>query len=447
MRNHLVRFASPLLLSSVLLGCTQKTDPAEETGGAGGSGSTQGTGGSGASGGTGAGASGGTGSGGAPGEPGWTAVPLIDDLTDPDNPVFRTGEDLVTGIYFASIDDGWITTTGSDGTFGDGGAVFKAKQKEVSEVLFGGDRDGLCLLGSIDFTGLEKSPDGLIATAYACDVIASHDGGKTFGIEPALAGQDMGIEPVLAMRVRASDTVMVADSGYIAVTSGVPGPNAVWTDIWAPDAVPTTPDPVPADQCQGAPSSFTPTQHTSVYVSPGGDFIAYVATPNFDPQVCISTDGGKSFFPKVLSGIPEEAENFIPTGVVFGGANNGIAYWASSIYPGKGYVYHTNDAGKTWAPASLPAEVVSKSIELASAFFAPGGMRGWIVGFDYDASLALIMRTDDGGATWKASGGDLAAKVSAAGGGKLFTGFALDDNRIWIGGKKGILMANEAGGE
>ena len=65
MRNHLVRFASPLLLSSVLLGCTQKTDPAEDAGGAGGSGSTQGNGGNGATGGSGSGASGGTGSGGA----------------------------------------------------------------------------------------------------------------------------------------------------------------------------------------------------------------------------------------------------------------------------------------------------------------------------------------------------------------------------------------------
>ena len=452
MRDHLVRYVAPALVLALISACAPKKDAADKDKGSGGAGAGQGSGAGsaeGGAGGTGTGGTGATGTGaGGPGMPGWTIVPLIDDKTDPDNVVYRAGNDLVSGIYFASADDGWITTQGSEETFGKGGAIFKAKQTEVTDVLFGGNRDGLCLLGTIDFYGIDKSPDGLVALAYACDVIASHDGGKTFGIEPALAGDAFGIERVLTMRSRASDTLMVADSGYLSVTKGKPGPTAVWNDIWAPEANPPIPDPVPADQCQGRPMSpGVPTQRTGVYVSPDGNFVAYVSTPNYDPQICVSTDGGKSFFPKVLPGVADDALPFTPSGVVFGTATTGITFWANNIYPGLGYIYRTDDAGKTWKSVALPEDVAKKSIELNSAFFAPDGTHGWIVGYDYDAGLALLLDTSDGGATWKTSTSDLASKVSKAGGGKLRTGFALDANHIWVGGEYGILASNEAGGE
>src|SRR5262249_16761622 len=152
-----------------------------------------------------------------------------------------------------------------------------------------------------------------------------------------------------------------ADSGYLSTTKK-PGPTAVWTDIWAPEAVPPTPNPVPADQCQGRPMSPTvPTQRAGVYVSPAGDFVAYVSTPNYDPQVCVRTDGGKSFFPKVLPGLPDEALPFTPGGVVFANATTGITFWANNIYPGLGYIYRTVDAGKTWSHVDLPADIKTKS--------------------------------------------------------------------------------------
>ena len=447
MPDHLVRFAAPALVLGLIAACTPKNSPEDPKGsGASGPGG-QGTGAA-AGVGAGAGGEGATGSGGTgPGMPGWTIVPLLDDKTDPNNVVFRAGNDLVTGIHFASKDEGWVTTSGSNETFSYGGAIFKASQNQITDLLFSGNRDGLCLLGTIDFHGIDKSPDGFVALGYACDVIASHDGGKTFGIEPALAGDQFGIEQIMAMRARATDTLMVSDSGYLSVTKGQPGPNAVWTDIWAPEANPPIPDPVPADQCQGRPNSPTAqTQRTAAYVSPQGDFVAYVAAPNYDPQVCVSTDGGKSFFPKVLPGVADDALPFSPAGVTFASATVGITFWANNIYPGIGYIYRTEDAGKTWKHIDLPSDIANKSIELSSAFFAPDGTHGWIVGFDYDASLALVLDTADGGATWKTSTSDLAAKVSKAGGGKLFTGFALDANHIWVGGEHGILAANEAGG-
>src|SRR5687768_10733095 len=80
-----------------------------------------------------------TGSGaGTPGEPGWTIVPLIDDETNPDAIVYHAGNSLVTGVHFASLDQGVLVVTGDNQTFSDGGAVFGATQKEVTDVRFGG---------------------------------------------------------------------------------------------------------------------------------------------------------------------------------------------------------------------------------------------------------------------------------------------------------------------
>src|SRR5262249_9665496 len=68
--------------------------------------------------------------GSGPGTPGWTVVPLIDDTLDPANTIQRTGDDFVSGIYFASLDDGWVVTReGRQGS--DGGAVFKANHNTV----------------------------------------------------------------------------------------------------------------------------------------------------------------------------------------------------------------------------------------------------------------------------------------------------------------------------
>ncbi len=390
-----------------------------------------------------------TGSGaGTPGEPGWTIVPLIDDETNPDSIVYHAGNSLVTGIHFASLDQGVLVVTGDNQTFSDGGAVFGATQKEVTDVRFGGDGTGLCLLGTVDFQGIVKTSDGYVAMAHACDLISSKDGGATFGIEPVGVGEPFGIEQILAFRESGSGAMLVRDTGVVSRTTTKPGPNAIWDDSWAPRAIPPIPDPVPADQCQSGPDSQNvPAVAQATYVSQDGQFIAYTASPDYDPQICISTDGGVSFFPKILPGVAEDVLFAPPTGVVFTSATNGITWHATNIYPGAAYIYRTTDGGETWAKVELPAEVASKSLELKHAFFAPDGQHGWLVGYNYDNSIALMLKTSDGGASWKLSGGDLAAKVSDAGGGKLFTGFALDEHHIWVGGEYGIFAANAAGGE
>ncbi len=445
MRISLFTVAFSLVLGSGLAACD--LGGGGEQGGAGGSGAStaDGAGNQGASD-PGGGDVGGGGDGGAPAQKGWRALPLIDDESDPDNVIFHAGNDRVMGITYRSASDGFVLTAGANASFQNGGAIFHANAQGADKVLFSGDGTGVTLLGSIDFRGLEPMPNGYVALAYASDVIYSDDNGQTFKIEKDGVGDPFGIEAQLAFRKRSDGYIMVRDTGVVSYTSDEPGPNAIWDDIWAPTGLPSTPDPVPADQCQVGPSSgHLPKQRDPVYIASDGQFIAYTASDD-QPMICVSHDGGHSFYPSILEGVSEDVAFAAPNGVYFTSATNGITYYANYLYPEASYIYRTTDGGETWSPVALPADVANKGIELNGAFFAPDGQTGFIVGYNYDNGIALMLRTKDGGATWDSESGDLAAKVDEAGGGKLYTGFALDANHIWVGGDYGVLMANDAGG-
>ena len=353
----------------------------------------------------------------------------------------------MTGIYFSALDSGIVATQGANQTFGNGGAVYKASQKSLDKLLFSGNRNGLCLLGSIDFTGVEKTADGYVATAYACDVIASHDGGATFDIAKNGAGDTFGIESVLAMRVLPGRTVAAFGTSYLMDTTSAPGPSSLWNDLWAPEANPTFPSPIPVGECEEGPRGTAPTQRGRMFISADGNQLAYTARQNSEATICVSHDGGKTFFPKAPTGLGPDAQSFAPSGVVFSTNQVGIAFWGNNIYPGQQWIAHTTDGGDTWSLVTMPAPIANTEVEFESGFFAPDGQHGFIVGYDYTHSVSLLLRTSDSGVTWEVTGGDLAQKVSALGGGKLFTGFALDANHLWVGGEYGVLMSNEAGGD
>jgi hypothetical protein len=379
---------------------------------------------------------------------GWAAMPLLDDNTDPNEILYHAGNDRVTGIHYASLDEGLVVTEGAFDTSNDGGAVFGATHRAVTSIRFSGVDGGPSLLGTVDFTGVAPTSNGYIAMAYASDVIQSKDGGETFAIEKNGPADAFGIEAVLAFRQHAGGFTMVRDTGVVTTTaSAAPGATAVYEDIWAPAAVPTIPDPVPADQCQVGPvSPQVPISTASVDVSTDGQLIAYTAVDDDrGAHVCISRDGGASFFPHVLD-VPADAVDFAPTGVLFTSDDVGIAWWGISLYEGAQYIRRTTDGGDTWSDVAMPAAIASHGVELRAGFFAPDGQHGWLAGYDYDTSSALLLKTTDGGASWAVSGGDLAAKVSAAGGGKLWSGFALDADHIWVGGEHGVLMASDTGG-
>jgi hypothetical protein len=456
MRVHLVCVAAPLVLIGALAGCASKNATnAPSSGGSGGSNPGPGGGGSG---GSGAGttsttattsSTNSTTTSSSTAGTGWTVVPLIDDTTNPSHMVFRSDSDLVTGIYFRTIDDGWVVTTGSQQSFQDGGAIFKAKQKQITKVLFSGQDGGGCVLGTLNFYGVDPTPNGgVVAFSEACNHIASHDNGQTFTLEALQSNDAHGIESTLALRELTNGSVLVGETGYVDTTPGLPGPNALWTTTWAPEANPPTPNPVPTAQCQGRPQGWLPATRSPVYVSPDGKFMAYTASPDHDAQVCVSTDGGKSFFPHVLPLTNSDVADFQPLGVMFANATTGIVHWGQSAYPGEAYIYRTTDSGQTWNKVALPSDIAGKGIELTNAFFAPDGMHGWIVGYDYDASVPLLISTSDAGATWKHNSGDLVAKVATTiGTGKLYAGFALDANHIWVGGDYGLLLASDTAGE
>jgi hypothetical protein len=368
------------------------------------------------------------GGGGGGGGGGWKAMPLLDDGS-----VTRSDNDLVTGIYFASPDDGYVVTQGDMGSFGEGGAVFKASASEVTSLAFSGKDGGPSEEGGVDFVGVDPTPGGIVAFAYSADVVASTDHGATFTI--VKDGNLAGIEPVLALRQSASGTTIVRDTGVVSTAPSAPGPSAVFTDVWAPNGDPPTPNPVPADMCQGGPlGTGAPVTRSSVYVSSDRQTIAYTSAPSFDPQICISHDGGSSFYPVTLT-VPSGSEDYPPTGILFANATTAITWQASQSTDGNAYIQRSTDGGMTWTSVALPGEIASHAIELPGGFFAPDGMHGWLVGYDHDSSGALALTTSDGGATW--------ATESVDSEHKLYSGFALDATHVWIGGEAGTLLARQ----
>lgn len=375
----------------------------------------------------------GSGSGSATPKP-WAPIPLLDDTSGSRN-VYHQGNDLVSGIYFESPTKGFIVSQGSGETSGRGGAVFASSGRAVTSVLFSGDGTGINLVGAVDFTGIAKTTDGYIAMSYANDVILSRNGGASFSIEKN--GNLGGVEPILGYRVTATGTTLVRETGVVDTASSAPSPSTQYTDTWAPNATQRIPSTIPAEQCQDGPlGAGSPVLPASVYIGADRMFIAYTANANFDPEVCISTDGGMSFYSHSL-GAPASTDSFIPTGVTFTSSTNGIA-WLGTRASGH-YVKRTTTGGSTWTDAQLPGELAAHDIELQAAHFLANGMNGWLVGYDYSSSKALALATADGGATWTFVDG-VANAVADAGGDKLYSVFALDTENVWIGGARGLVL-------
>jgi hypothetical protein len=387
------------------------------------------------------GGGGGGGDGGGGGGGAWTAMPLPDDMTDASHPVFRGGNDLVTGIHFATMNQGWIVTRGDNQSGGEGGAVFSADQHSVKDIAFSGYDTAISILGNVEFTGIEPTPSGYVAMTYASDVVHSDDGGATFAIEKN-GDSPAGGSDLIGFRETAGKTILVGVEGVISTASSAPGPSASYTDIWAPNAIPPVPNPVPADECQGGPrGTGTPHTRESVYISEDGGFIAYTSNPGGAPELCISHDGGQSFTPTELT-VPSGDEDVPSRGVYFTTATNGILWWGDQFGAGP-YIQRTTDGGATWSDVALPSNLTSTSVELHGGFFAPDGMHGWITGYDAEARVPLLLATTDAGATWSTVDEGLAAAVDAAGGDKLYCGFALDATHYWVGGARGVVLAHD----
>lgn len=379
---------------------------------------------------------------------GWSAMPLLDDASDPNQVVHHQGNDRVTGIYFESADKGYIVTQeGSRGVGEDrGGAVFLANGSEVTSVGFNGNGTGLTLIGSVEFTGIQPTPTGYVAMAYASDVIQSTDGGKTFNIDYSNDNHGAaGIERALGYQVTSTGTTMVFDSGKVSLLDHPSSGYPTLTDVWAPDAMPKIPLDVRdhADWCQHGPyAAAEPTTRYNVHISSDRQFIAYTSNhENDDPKICISHDGGSTFTPHELDvDLDSNVAARVPAGVLFPTPQIGISWFADPI-AGK-YIQRSTDGGETWHKLTLPAGIESAEIELPVGFFAPDGQHLWLAGYDHAGfGSAVLLTSADAGATWSTVDG-VGDAVEQFKGDKLYAGFALDATHVWLGGEGGLVMHN-----
>jgi hypothetical protein len=221
-----------------------------------------------------------------------------------------------------------------------------------------------------------------------------------------------------------------------------PGATAIWEDVWAPDAIPSIPAQVPANQCQDGPESDqVPVVSQAAYISPDGSFMAYVADPEGElPQICLSRDGGRSFVPSLLT-VPSPVA---PVGVLFTSDQVGLTWYSNTFGAEDTYLRRTTDGGVTWSEVALPPEIVGVRVSLREMFFAPGGQVGWLVGYDITKRAPLLLKTRDGGASFRVLNSGLAEVLPDV---HLQTGFALDENHIWVGGTNGGLAYSSSGGE
>lgn len=117
-----------------------------------------------------------------------------------------------------------------------------------------------------------------------------------------------------------------------------------------------------------------------------------------------------------------------------------------------GKLLQSSDFGTTWNLVDSGSKTA-----LFSVSFAPDNKTGWIVG-----QAAVIQKTNDGGKTWKAQGGDLymSDDCRAAGGdpdatdqqdkcplAPLFAISAVDENHAWAIGDRSTLTSTSDGGE
>jgi len=367
----------------------------------------------------------------------WTIVELIDDATDPTDTVLRKDQDLVSAIYFASPDKGFVLTQGALRSSGSGGAVFKATSSAVTSVAYSDANS----LQTPSFIGLQPTPTGYIALAAANEIVSSVDGGATFKLTKNGEGDQFGIEYTLAFQLSATGTTIVRDTGVVTTSDDPdPGPDTVYEDVWAPNATQPIPETLTPDECPNGPrGAGLPRTRNSVHVSADRKFIAYTSNDDdLHPEVCISTDFGHSFIAHVLD-VPEAAQDFTPTGVVFTDALNGIVWFGSQS--AGAYVKRTTDGGVTWKDGALPSAIAAHDLEFPAGFFAPDGKHGWLAGFDHGSNAALLITTADSGATWTKVYG-VGDAVDKAGGLRLYSGFALDASHVWLGGEFGLLMHN-----
>ncbi|MFT3713310.1 MAG: hypothetical protein QM817_37115 [Archangium sp.] len=366
----------------------------------------------------------------------------------------------VTGVFCTAIGKCVMTTHSNTG---DPGAVFALSDTAVGEKLVDGVYPGpvptaAAVLGDLDFDGLDKTRNGVVARLAASGAYISATGDITqkssWTVVPMgrEGGDTLPLNAQAALQLDASGkTVLINKRGFVYTSSAAPADSTVWTELWGPTATPSVPADFAAQlaldsrlcdsdvTAGGLPLPSQPafiSQDLAVMVTVAGGLNQ---DGNAPPGVCISTDQGAHFYSVPFAGTPMSATSPGPLGVTCIDNDKCWAYNGLQFQEGTAYIYFSTNASQgknsTWTRATLPAAFsASDDISLSGIFFAPDATHGWAVG--NNSHKALLLRTTDGGKNWT----DVSASVSSVLDNDLYNGFAIDADHIWLSGRFGTLM-------
>lgn len=145
-----------------------------------------------------------------------------------------------------------------------------------------------------------------------------------------------------------------------------------------------------------------------------------------DGRMYFTTDGGRQWQPATDA----LANGGMPNRVVMSSDGTG---WLL----GNDGVRRTRDFGRSWQAVDIvlpPVNSVGIYLPLPQDIAFGDAQNGWIV-----ATNGVVMATRDGGATWRRQ--PTGTQVA------LTTLFALDGQRAWIGGERGVLLGTVTGGQ
>lgn len=261
------------------------------------------------------------------------------------------------------------------------------------------------------------------------------DGGEIFGLN-----QQMGFG-------KKDDRWVYFSHRTIYESTDGPSPSAFWQPLWSPMAqTPSNFD----EQYQTNPTlcaaepgvSIQPKLTQPGYIAPDLSIMLYPAgsrnqASSVGPGVCLSTDGGKSFYHLAF---PEVQGDLGPLGVSCISENHCFAYGGLEYEADSVYIYYTNNAGQgagsSWTRATLPT--LRENTRFRGMAFHPDGMTGWVVGAD-GSSSPLLLTTGDSGTTWT----DATSLVRAlAPDSRLHTVYVFDNEHVWLGGENGTLLTS-----
>jgi hypothetical protein len=388
----------------------------------------------------------------------------------------------VSGIWFDSTTHGVVTLAGAlevppmmmgmpPTSMGGPGAIFAMTgPNKQGALLFDGQNNTATMSTNrpLNFNGLVVSsygsPAGLIAITERDALVQSTDNGATFKLSQTgiMATSQDDISLWLSQTTTGSWVSVDQDSLLLETiaTAATTAPsktlnNPTWTAQYPKQ-------PAPTGDCFSGNwflMGGAPPGNPNFYASPDGKTMMFATqglAPSMGtivPGVCRSINGGVDFklvsFPNLP---PDEMAStpLGPTALVFKDALHGIAA-AGNAFGTEGdhvpYVYTTTDGGATWVAATTlpgpPAFGNKNGFTIVNAFYSQtDALHVWILGTYAPNATTLpttvLWRSTDGGKTFTDVSASIASWIAAQPSKTIVdgwaTGFALDDNNIWIGG-------------